>query len=119
VESNLDDYDLKDYIDHLKGMVDYDEDDDCGCCDCDGSCDDTPKFPCRITCSDDDEDPIDIELSLDALNVILDKTNRDGCSFNDAFCAILQEYLDLVTKELDLEDDEDDEDTTGKDAFGF
>lgn len=124
IEAELDDGDLRDFIDFLQEMLPEEEDDDeCDCdeCDCFYDTDCEVQFPCRITCSDDDEDPIDIELSLEALNVILDKTNADGCSFNDAFCAILQEGLNLLKEELgdDEEDEDESEDSTEGNEFGF
>ena len=77
--------------------------------------DDEPQFPIRLVCESGDEDPIDLEISHDCLNVILDKSNNDGVSFNDAFCAILQEGLDLMKDEL--EDEQEEQRSTGSDAF--
>jgi len=135
VESEMNDGDVEDLAERFAEMVGKvvvsEDEESCNCEDCDGSCDDDDeedeeleldnteelKFPCCITCSDDDSEPIDIELSLEVLNVILDRSNQDECSFNDAFCAILQESLELLKE--DLNDDEENKPDSTSDAFDF
>lgn len=53
-----------------------------------------PKFPVRLTCEDDDPDPIDLELDIDTLNHIFEISNQKNCSINDAFCELIKDALD-------------------------
>jgi len=120
VESELNDGDVADLAERFADMVDKElVDIEAKRCCCDNiDCDDVDditelKFPCRVTCEDDDEDPIDLELSVEALNMILDKSNEDNCSFNDAFSGILQEGLKLIEDVINDEKDDEPE----KDPF--
>jgi hypothetical protein len=117
------DWDNQDDLDDLENEEAEEESDEeeesCGCCRDSESCPGCdvagePKISLSITSSDDDEDPINVDITTDQLKVIIDKSNQDGVSFEVAFANIIEEYMD----ELEENEDED-EDSRYTDPFGF
>ena len=63
------------------------------------------KFPVRLTCSEDDKDPIDLELDIDTLNMIFEISRKKNCSVDDAISSLIKEALDHLQSELDDKDE--------------